>query len=92
MVVDGKDVFMPESWLKYVVKTHDGTMSVRRQHTKIRYPLRSLQKNCEWSIVNSMVDDVEDIINLNVPKSLKLDLEETYLESLHYNHPMSPRL
>ncbi|CAO1329786.1 unnamed protein product [Diamesa hyperborea] len=88
MCVDGKKVFMPEAWLKFIIRAADGSMSVGRQHTKIHYPLRSLKNSCEWSIISSMVKQIDDINKLEIPKSLKQDLEATFLELLNYNHSM----
>lgn len=86
MCVNGKRVFMPEAWLKFIIRAEDGSMSVGRQHTKIHYPLRSLKNSCEWSIISSMVQHIDDINTLEIPKSLKQDLKETFRESLNYNH------
>lgn len=88
LCVGGKKVFMPEAWLKFIIRAEDGTMSVGRQHTKIHYPLRSLKHICEWSVITSMVHHIDEIFNLEIPKSLKLELRETYVESLNYNHSM----
>ncbi|CAO1373384.1 unnamed protein product [Diamesa serratosioi] len=81
MCVDGKTVFMPEAWLKFIIRAEDGSMSVGRQHTKIHYPLKSLKSICEWRIITTMVHQVMDIYNLDIPRTLKADLREVFLES-----------
>lgn len=92
MCIGGKKVFMPEAWLKYIIRGADGSMSVGRQHIKIHYPLRSLKNSCEWSIITCMVDHIDDIIELEIPKSLKQDIKATFLESFNYNYSIQPQL
>lgn len=71
--VNHNNVFLADPWYKFVIKADNGVVSVGRQDANIHFPLKSLRDACLCRIVH-LVQTKEDIIHLEIPKTLRADL------------------
>lgn len=81
--VNNSDVFWPEPWFKYINNAENGVVAVGRQDVKIHYPLRSLRDICLWELVFD-VETKDQIYDLEIPHSLKVDLLKCFRASSRY--------
>lgn len=58
-------------------------MSVGRQEALIHFPVRSLKDSCVWKILLSL--DCREVDRLEIPKSLKAEILQVYLEAAKYS-------
>lgn len=84
--VEQKNVFTPLAWFKFVNKTENGLVTVGRQEARIHLPLKTLRDICLWRIL-FLVQTKDDIIKLELPKSLRADLDEVFNQSTRSSVP-----
>lgn len=82
--VNNNDVFQPEPWFKFINNAANGVVAVGRQKVKIHYPLRSLRDICLWELV-FLVETKDEIYDLEIPHSLKVDLLKYFRSSSRYD-------
>lgn len=88
--VNNKDVFMPEAWFKFINKAENGIVSVGRQDAKIHFPLRSLRHVALRRLAH-LIQSKDDIYNLEIPKSLKAELNQMIIFNRRWGFTIKAR-
>lgn len=82
LFVNNNDVFLAKPWFNFITKS-DGLVSVDRQEAKIHIPMKSLRDISMWKVL-FMVRTKSDILDLEIPKTLKADLLHLFYLSTRY--------
>jgi von Hippel-Lindau disease tumor supressor len=90
MHVNNSPVFMPEPWYKYINNAENGVVEAKRITIPIHYPLRSLRDICLWELV-FLVETKDEIYDLEIPHSLKVELMKNFRSSSRYNQEEDER-